>query len=299
MNFVWKVLGLCFVSAAAFGQSAASVPAPPRLEFEVASIKPSPPPAPGQINFGIHVDGAMVRCTGLSLRDYIRIAFRIKDYQVIGPEWIGSERFDISAKLPEGGRREQVNDMLQTLLLNRFQIKMHHDSKEFPVYALTVAKGGLKMKESPVDPDADSSSGGAGATNVDVRGGRGGAAVAFGKGAYFTIGDDEVEGKKLTMPYLADMLSRFSQRPVVDMTDVKGAYDFKLEFPHEEFRAMTVRAAVSAGMVLRPEALQFADRIGDEALFTAVQTVGLKLDSRKAPLDVLVIDQAQKTPSEN
>jgi uncharacterized protein (TIGR03435 family) len=101
------------------------------------------------------------------------------------------------------------------------------------------------------------------------------------------------------MPYLADMLSRFSQRPVVDMTDVKGTYDFKLEFPHEEFRAMTVRAAVSAGMVLRPEALQFADRIGDEALFTAVQTVGLKLDSRKAPLDVLVIDQAQKTPSEN
>ncbi|MGA2113986.1 MAG: hypothetical protein ABSH56_04470, partial [Bryobacteraceae bacterium] len=76
MSFVWKVLGLGLVAVAAFGQSAAPGPASPRLEFEVASIKPAPPPAPGQINFGIHVDGAMVRCTGLSLRDYIRIAFR-------------------------------------------------------------------------------------------------------------------------------------------------------------------------------------------------------------------------------
>jgi uncharacterized protein (TIGR03435 family) len=233
------------------------------------------------------------------LKEYIRIAFRIKDYQVLGPEWMGSDRYDISAKLPEGGKREQVNDMLQTLLVDRFQIKMHHESKEFPVYALTVAKGGLKMKESPIDPDADSSNGGKGAVNVDVSGGRGGATVAYGGGAYFSIGEDQVEGKKLTMLYLADMLTRFSERPVVDMTDVKGAYDFKLEFPHQEFRAMTVRAAISAGVVLPPQARQWAAGIGDDALFTAVQAVGLKLDSRKAPLDVLVIDQAQKTPSEN
>jgi uncharacterized protein (TIGR03435 family) len=300
MNPVRRMLGLCFVSVAAFGQSPASVPASPRLEFEVASIKPAPPPAPGQINLGIHVDGAMVRCTDLSLKDYIRIAFRIKDYQVIGPEWIGSERYDISAKLPEGGKREQVDDMLQTLLVDRFRIEMHHDSKEFPVYALTVAKGGLKMKESPIDPDAGTSNGGKGAVNVDVSAGRGsGATVAYGNGSYFMLGEDEVEGKKLTMLYLADMLSRFAERPVVDMTDVKGAYDFKLEFPHDEFRAMTVRAAISAGMVLPPQARQWAATIGDDALFTAVQTVGLKLDSRKAPLDVLVIDQAQKTPSEN
>jgi uncharacterized protein (TIGR03435 family) len=297
---VRNILGLCFVSAAAFGQTAASVPPAAPLEFEVASIKPAPPPAPGQINLGIHVDGAMVRCTSLTLKDYIRIAFRVKDYQVVGPEWIASERYDISAKLPEGGKREQVGDMLQTLLVNRFQIKMHHESKEFPVYALTVAKGGLKMTESPIDPDADSSNGGKGATNVDVSGGGGrGVVVTYGRGSYFTIGDDQLVGKKLTMVYVADLLARFVERPVVDMTGIAGTYDFKLEFPHDDFQAMMVRAGTAAGVSIPLQARQWAATIGDDALFTVVQTVGLKLDARKAPLDVLVIDQAQKTPSEN
>jgi uncharacterized protein (TIGR03435 family) len=298
MDPIRRTFGLWLVSVAAFGQSGAPLPAT-RLEFEVASIKASPPPAPERLNFGIHVDGAMVRCTGLSLKDYIRIAFRVKDYQVMGPEWIGAERYDISAKLPQGGQREQVNDMLQTLLLYRFQIKMHRDSKEFPVYALTVAKGGLKMKESPIDPDADSSNGGTGAVNVDVSGGRGGATVAYGKGSYFTIGEDELEARKLSMVNLADMLSRLVERPIVDMTAIKGTYDFKLEFPHEDFQAMKVRVATAAGMTLPPQARQWAATVGDDALFTAVQTVGLKLDARKAPLEVLVIAQAQKMPSEN
>ena len=299
MSAIRGILVSCFVSVTAFGQSAAPPPATAHLEFEVASIKPSPPPAPERLNMGVHIDGAMVRVTGMTVKDYIRIAFRVKDYQVIGPDWIGSERFDISAKLPDGGTREQVNDMLQTLLVDRFGIKMHHDSKEFPVYALTVAKGGLKMKESPIDPDAQSANGGKGATNVDASGGSGGVTVKYGNGAYFTIRDDRVEGKKLTMVYLADMLSRFVDRPVVEMTDVKGTYDFTLEFPHDQFQAMMVHAGVSAGVYIPPQAIQWAATIGDDALFSAVQTVGLKLDSRKAPLDVLVIDQVQKAPSEN
>jgi len=304
MDTVRGTIGLCCVSIlalgqnAAFGQSATSAPET-RLEFEVASIKPSPPPAPERLNMGVHVDGAMVRITGMSLKDYIRIAFRVKDYQVTGPDWLGSERFDVSAKLPAGAARDQVNDMLQTLLLDRFHIKLHRDSREFPVYALTVAKSGLKMKESPIDPDADSSNGGKGATNVDASGGRGGVTVNYGRGSYFTVGEDRLEGKKLTMVYLADMLSRFVDHPVVDMTDVKGTYDFVLEFPHDQFQAMMVRAGVSAGVYIPPQALQWAATIGDDAVFSAMQTVGLKLDSRKAPLDVLVIDQADKTPSEN
>src|SRR5206468_3405309 len=103
-------LFLC-ACAAAFAQTA-----PSRLEFEVASIKPAGPIGAGNsVSIGIHVDGAQVNISALSLKDYIRIAWRMKDYQVIGPEWIAQERFAVSAKLPAGGKSEQVPEMLQSL----------------------------------------------------------------------------------------------------------------------------------------------------------------------------------------
>ena len=99
---------------------------PARLEFEVASIKPSvATPASGQVHVGVQIDGAQFHCGYLSLKDYIRIAYKVKDYQVTGPDWIAQERFDIHAKLPARAPRDQVMEMLQTLLEQRFQLKMH------------------------------------------------------------------------------------------------------------------------------------------------------------------------------
>src|SRR4051794_16978201 len=96
---------------AAFGQSA-----PARPEFEVASVKPSTAHAgPNQVNIGVKINGAQVHISALSLQDYIRIAYRLKAHQVTGPEWMAGERFEIDAKLPSGGTREQVPDMLQAL----------------------------------------------------------------------------------------------------------------------------------------------------------------------------------------
>ena len=161
---------MMFASVAGFSQTL-----PARPEFEVASVRPSAPPT-DRVNIGMHVDGARVSCTYLSLKDYIRIAHRVKDYQVTGPEWLASERFDIAATLPAGAAREQVPEMLQALLAERFQVKLHRDMKEFPVYSLTLAKGGLRMKESPLDPDADSGGPARGAVNVTASGGRGGTA---------------------------------------------------------------------------------------------------------------------------
>ena len=92
----------------------------------------------------------------------------------MGPDWMPSERFDIHAKLPTGGR-DQLREMLQTLLEQRFQMKMHRTTKEFPVYGLTVNKGALKLKESPLDPLPEGAEGGRGApVNVTATGGRGG-----------------------------------------------------------------------------------------------------------------------------
>jgi uncharacterized protein (TIGR03435 family) len=268
--------------------------APVRPEFEVASIKPTTTaPLGAQVHVGVQIDGAQVHCTYLSVRDYIRIAYKVKEYQVTGPDWLASDRYDIHAKLPAGATREQVPEMLQTLLEERFQIKMHRDSKEFPVYGVVVGKGGLKLKESPLDPETQAG------VNVTAEGGARGTTLTFGRGAYFTLADNRFEARKLTMAQLADSLGRFVERPVVDMTELKGTYDLTLEFTPEEYRVLLIRTALSAGVALPPEVMRFLEGASDESLFKGLQAMGLKLESRKAPLEVLVIDSASKTPIEN
>lgn len=277
---------------------------PARPEFEVASIRPSAPyTGAGQLKVGVHIDGAQVNCIYLSLKDYIRMGYQVKDYQIVGPEWLASARFDITAKIPGDAAQGKVRDMVQALLADRFQMKMHRDTKELPVYGLVVAKGGLKMKESAPDADAAApsgpSDGGRGTVNVTATGGPGGTTVSFGMGSYFALGDNRFEAKKLTMANLAETLARFVDRPVVDMTQISGNYDFTLEFSPEDYRAMMIRSALAAGVVLPPQAMQLLENSSGDSLLNAMQTVGLKLEPRKAPLDVLVIDRIEKSPTEN
>ncbi|MGA8577114.1 MAG: TIGR03435 family protein, partial [Bryobacteraceae bacterium] len=131
----WAILA-AFVTLAGFGQTA------PPTQFEVASIRPAPPFTPGQIGLGLHIDGSQVSIRQFALKDDLAIAFNLKQYQIVGPDWLATERFDIVAKLPEGAPRDQVRPMLQALLLDRFQLKTHHESKDFSVYAVVVAKSG-------------------------------------------------------------------------------------------------------------------------------------------------------------
>ena len=283
------------LSLAAFAQSA---PAPPTAEFEVESIRPSGPLVPGQLGIGLHIDGAQVRCTYLSLNDYIGMAYKVRNYQISGPEFLTSDRFDINAKLPEGATRAQVPAMLKALLETRFRMKMHRESRPFPVYALIVTKGGLKINALPADP-ADSEDTAKDAVDVKVNGGREGVSLDLGKGSSFGIGNNKLEAKKLLMTALADMLSRFMDRPVVDTTELKGTYDFTLDLSPEDFRAMTIRSAVAAGVQLPPEALRLLDNASDSSLHAALQAVGLKLEPRKAPIEMLVIDHIEKAPTDN
>lgn len=118
----------------------------------MASIKPSAPPGTGanRVLGGMHIDGSQVNWTFLSLKDYIVSAYRVRIYQIAGPDWLGTERFDIDAKLPGGGSPQDAPRMLQTLLADRFHLQIHREQKDFAVYGLVVGKGGLKMKE-PAD----------------------------------------------------------------------------------------------------------------------------------------------------
>jgi uncharacterized protein (TIGR03435 family) len=282
------IVACALASALAFGQS--------RLEFEVASIRPAPEQIQ-QVNIGLRIDGAQVRGSSLPLRDYIVLAYRLKPNQVIGPDWIASQRFDIAAKLPDGASQDQFRDMLQTLLADRFQMKTHRETKELPVYVLGVAKGGIKMMELPPDPQLDDSA----HTPITITGnGRGGnVAIDLGAGSAFTLGPNGFEVKKITMQAFADMLTRFNDRPVVDMTDLKGRYDFNLELSPEDRMATMVRAALAAGVVLPPQALAMLDNGSNASLINSLQKLGLTFEARKAPLEMLVIDSIQKTPTEN
>lgn len=276
----------------AFAQSA-----PPKLEFEVASIKPSPE-ATGAVHVGLRVDGAQVSCSQWSLKDYIRIAYRLKDYQVEGPDWVTSQRFDIVAKLPAGASKDQVNDMLQNLLAERFQLKFHRVQKEFPVYALVVAKGGAKLKESNLD-GMDPSKFAKSSDSVDATGSAAGVSVDLGQGSSFSLTNDKFQVKRLTTDRMAVVLARFLDRPVIDKTELKGVYDIDLPLTQEDYYGMLIRSAVNSGVSLPPNAERMAMTDIGESLASALQAVGLRLDPSKAPLDVLVVDHAERSPSEN
>ena len=265
-------------------------------EFEVASIKPSAPNAQGPASAGLHIDGAMVRYSSLSLKLYLGMAYGLKNYEISAPDWMTSERWDITAKLPDGSDQKQIPEMLQALLRDRFQMKMHRETKEFPVYGLIIGKRELKLKEPPADPAAE---GGEQSVNVATSVSGAGTTVTYGNGSYFTLDDNKFKGKKLPMAIIAGALARFADRPVVDMTDLKGSYDFTMEFSPEDFRAMMIRAAIAQGSVVSPEVLKLVDASSGDTLFNAVEKLGLKLESRKAPIEMLVIDQAVKTPTEN
>lgn len=287
-----RIIPLALAAGAVFAQSA-----PPRLEFEVASIKPSPP-ITDNVHVGLRVDGAQVSCTQWNLQDYIRIAYRLKSYQVEGPATLTEQRYDITAKLPAGATREQVNEMLQNLLTDRFKLASHRIQKEFPVYALVVAKGGAKVKESNLD-GIDPSKFSKPSDSVAANGSAAGVDVDLGQGSSFSLTDNKFTVKRLTMARSVEVLGRFLDRPVVDMTNLTGVYDLELPLSAEDYRGMLIRSAITAGVSLPPEAQRLAMSDIGESLASALQALGLKLEPRKAPLDVLVVDHIGKTPSDN
>jgi uncharacterized protein (TIGR03435 family) len=283
-------LSAALFCAAALAQTPATLP-----EFEVASIKPS-----GNIlervNVGLKIDGAQVHAAQMSVKDYIQMAYKVKFYQVDGPDWMASARFDLDAKIPDGVPSDKIPEMLQSLLATRFGLKMHRGTKDYPVYALTVASDGVKMTSTPDnDPSFDDCRKG---VNVKVDGGRGGVNANYGCGAFFRFGDNKLVGKRLAMQYFADILGRFTDRPIVDQTNLKDRYDFELALSTEDYYAMLIRSAVNAGVTLPPEAMRLMNN-SDDTLMMALRRLGLKLEQKKAPIETVVVDEIRKTPSEN
>lgn len=274
-------------------------------EFEAVSVKASVPAAMGPGGaVGIRVgssggpgstDPGRIDYKGITMRALVLRAYGVKPYQISGPAWMESERFDIAAKLPPETSKEQLGQMLQKLLADRFQMVVHRETKDLPIYILRVGKNGPKLKESKeadgeqkVDPTAAYSAGGAGGR--EVRSGDVQAAPRGVVGAWMT-GAGQMGGRQSTMASLADLLSVQLDRPVKDMTELTGKYDFRLDFaPDETQQPRGMPAAHSST----------PDAPAGPSVFAAIQDqLGLKLEAAKGPVELLVIDRAEKSPRGN
>ena len=283
--------------------------------------------AQGQMpRVGAHVDAARAEYRYMSLRDLIVLAYKVQPNQISGPDWLGTQRFDIIAKLPAGATKDQANEMLQSLLEERFKMKLHRETKEHPVFALVVAKDGPKLKESPPDPTQPPDANAplkAGEMQMDTeegpvritRGTDGSTTVSMGNRGTVTTRIDmatqtlHMETSKVTMSGFALTLTRLLQtgggagRPVIDMTGLKGNYQVALDFSMADLmaiaRALAPELAVSAGApAWQPDATA-SDPSGATSIFAAVKALGLRLEQRTAPIEQLVIDHVEKMPIEN
>ena len=307
-----------------------STPAP--LAFEVASIKPAGALDPlaiaqGKVSVGMKVDGAICNIGSFSLRDLVRTAYEVKDYQISGLDSLGAamsaQRFNIQATLPEGATEKQVPQMLQTLLAERFNLVIHRETRDQPVYALMVAKGGPKLKDAEPDPSAPADAApetpdapkkgetvlGQGANQVRISGnptdGKGMVVKGGPMGQmHMTMADGKLhlEASKMTMASLADVATNFVGKPVVDMTELKGNYQVALDLSMDDIK--NVARAAGLNMPGTPggnagNAPVDASDPSGSSIFASVQQLGLKLEARKAPLPFIVIDHFEKTPTEN
>ena len=325
----------------AHAQSANPKTAEAKLEFEVASIKPSALPGAGVIRLGQQGgpgsrDPGHVTYTFSTIRDLIVDAYSVKRNQVSGsPNRVDSERFDIVAKVPAGATKEQVKIMLQNLLAERFKLALHRETKELPIYALVLAAKGPKLKDStasdtPPTSDSQSEEGRVAKSGTQdaapplrlpprlgIRGMRIGpdgcpetSPMGTGAGRTFTMMTPNGEcmiSNDQTMDGLANELSSRFDRPVIDQTGLKGKYNLRLRYDAASMpggrggrMSKDTKDDPGPGPVGGDSGNGVALDGDPPSIFNAVQEqLGLKLEGKKGPVVLLVIDHVEKTPTRN
>jgi uncharacterized protein (TIGR03435 family) len=248
--------------------------------LEVASVKASAPPVAGG-NAATVVSGGpgssdptLARFDNIDLFSLVTMAYGVARFQLSAPEWLNTTRFDINARIPEGSTVEQYRLMLQNLLAERFKLALHHETREMQTYELVLAKGGTKLKELPDDPNSTEpglqppsrwASPPPGALNRGV----------------------SIRAPRQTTEWLAATLSGLLQRPVTDAAGLKGRYDIRLTY------SPIASAPPSAADV--PEATDPGPSLAQQLQ----EQLGLKLSPKKGPVDVLVVDHMEKSPTED
>jgi uncharacterized protein (TIGR03435 family) len=333
--------------------------------FEVASIKPAAPPqmAPGGRGTIMMMgsrggpgspDPGRYQCNNCNLQMLMIQAYGVESYQLSIPSSLAGERYEITAKVPEGTTKDQFKLMLQNLLADRFKMQIHRESKEGQVYELSVMKGGIKMKESAPEPPkeeapAADAPGGPAASPAELAqqraqglaaatlGGRGplkldkdgfpempkGAGGGRGPMTMMMPGKARMKADNQSMEDLVKTLSRQVGKPVTDLTGLKGKYDFILTWDGAQMSSGPGMgpgrgggmqfAMVTGGPGPGPGPTGGGGGAGDAnspisggeqetqpTLFGALQSqLGLKLEAKKGMMELIVVDHAEKTPTEN
>ena len=276
--------------------------------FEAASIKPAALQAMGRMQGdwaggpGTRDPGRM-RFTDMTLRMLIMRAYEVQSFQVSGPSWMDSQHFDIIAKVPDGATRQDAQMMLQNLLADRFHLRLHEETKEASVYELVVAKGGIKIKEAAQTAAAPAEAPAVPTPRPPLRDKNGLLRTPHGQlGIQATSnGRMRMQGDAVTMARLTEVLGMTLVRPVVDKTGLTGAYDVAFDFSAEGMGPGPKAPAPGPG----PGGGNPAEAPRDSSdsgptLFAALQQqLGLKLESRRGPVVLLVVDRADKTPTGN
>ena len=260
-----RALGITFALAAA---SAATVlplrsqAQPQKPHIEVASIKPNDAGPRGSNS--TNTEHGTLTATNVTLRSLILLAYNLSDYELIGgPEWVGTATFDIQAKSDaDPNAKPNPRGLIQALVEDRFQLRTHRETRELPVFLLTVTKGGPKIQRAEGQPDPSNPSRGAGSVSR-------------------TPVSTEIKGTAVTIPQLIRLLSPHVERTIIDKTNLTGDFDFSLKFARPMISALPT--ASDAGNSGLPD------------FFTAIQEqLGLKLESGKGPVEVLMIDSVDK-----
>jgi uncharacterized protein (TIGR03435 family) len=256
--------------------------------FEVASVKPAAQQTGGAVFAGIRggpgtQDATRISYMNQSFRNLLTEAYGINAWQLSGPDWMGAQRYDIVAGIPEGATKDQVHLMLQNLLVDRFKAVVRRESRDFPIFTLTVAKSGSKLKPSSTEPSATAS------TGPNPIGSDGFPQLSPGATALMGVmhnGVLRLLAGKQTMQELARALENEFGTRVVDNTGLTGTYDFTLTYVRD------LGSAAGAPVL--------ADNSPAPDLATALQEqLGLKVEKSRGPVEVIVLVSANKIPTEN
>jgi len=333
---VTLMAGVLIVAGAAFGQTTSAVQAPVaaaattgKLAFDVASVRPAPVPDQATMLAGliagrkpnwVRVDGTRATFNYESLNDLIAYAYKLKAYEISGPEWLVTDRFDIAARLPDGATKDDVPEMLRALLVERFKLASHREMQEQPVLALVVGKEGPKLKEAaattvaldenePLKP---------GETKIDTPDGPmrlmknadGSTTYNMGARGTFTLKFDSstlsmhMEASTISMKGFAVMMNTLGGgggRQIVDMTGLTGMYQAAVDFS-----LMDLQSSLSAQGIDIPRrpgggssGADATDPEGGATVSAALEKLGLRLEKSRAKVDRLVVDHVEKSPTEN
>jgi bla regulator protein BlaR1 len=295
-----------------------AVPTKSSLEFEVATLRRAAPQQGDILVFGPRggpgtSDPFRKTFTYLTLRSLLMLAYDMKTDQISGPSWIDTERYDIVANVPQGATKEQVDQMLQNLLTDRFKLTIHRETKDVPLFELVVGKGGPKFKERPENPalvtpvdNAAAALPPPGPPKIGKDGFPELPPLTTGNWMMVANGRLRLVVRNEPLATLVNMVGNQSGRPIVDKTGLIGKYNFSLEYAF-------VAGAIGP-MGLPMPSPQPGTQVGGAgpansldsqaetapALVSALQEqLGLRLESKKGPIEVLIIDHAERIPIEN